>query len=117
MDQMTRMNSRVDEIQDFIKTNVQPTTNKKGKQVTFTDQLPSHATANLRNQGASSSQTHNILACMHIYLYEGIYGYVYAYVCMDVCIHVREYACMDVCMYICIYMHVYVCPYVNNFLY
>ena len=41
MEQMTRMNSRVDEIQDFVKTNVQPTSDKKGKQVTFTDQLPS----------------------------------------------------------------------------
>ena len=30
------------------------------KQVTFTDQLPSHATTNPRNQGASSTQTHNI---------------------------------------------------------
>ena len=60
MEQMTRMNSRVDEIQDFVKTNVQPTTDKKGKQVTFTDQLPSQATANPRNQGASSTQTHNI---------------------------------------------------------
>ena len=60
MEQMTRMNSRVDEIQDFIKTNVQPTTDKKGKQVTFTDQLPSQATTNPRNQGASSTQTHNI---------------------------------------------------------
>ena len=57
MEQMTRMNSRVDEIQDFVKTNVQPTTDKKGKQVTFTDQLPSQATANPRNQGASSTQT------------------------------------------------------------
>ena len=60
MEQMTRMNSRVDKIQDFVKTNVQPTTDKKGKQVTFTDQLPSQATANLRNQGTSSTQTHNI---------------------------------------------------------
>ena len=33
-------------------------TNKKGKQVTFTYQLPSQATANLRNQGASSSYPH-----------------------------------------------------------
>ena len=40
--------------------NVHPTTDKKGKQVTFTDQLPSQATANPRNQGASSTQTHNI---------------------------------------------------------
>ena len=54
------MNSQVDKIQDFVKTDVQPTTDKKGKQVTFTDQLPSQATANPRNQGASSSQTHNI---------------------------------------------------------
>ena len=60
MEQMTWMNSRVDEIQDFVKTNVQLTTDKKGKQVTFTDQLTLHATANSRNQGASSSQTHNI---------------------------------------------------------
>ena len=60
MEKMTRMNSCVDEIQDFVKMNVQPMTDKKGKQVTFTDQLPSQATANPRNQGASSSQTHNI---------------------------------------------------------
>ena len=40
--------------------NVQPTTDKKGKQVIFTDQLSSQVTANPRNQGASSSQTHNI---------------------------------------------------------
>ena len=55
-----RMNSRVDEIQDFFETNIQRTTYKKGKQVTFTDQLPSQATTNPRNQGASSTQTHNI---------------------------------------------------------
>ena len=60
MEQMTRMNSRVDEIQDFVKTSVQPMTDKKGKQLTFTDQLPSQATANPRNQGASSTQTYNI---------------------------------------------------------
>ena len=60
MEQMTQMNSHVDEIQDFVKTNVQPMTNKKGKQVTFTDQLPSQAIANPRYQGASSSQMHNI---------------------------------------------------------
>ena len=57
---MTRMNSHVDEMHDFIKTNVQPTIDKKGKQVTFTDQLPLHATANPKNQGASLSQTHNL---------------------------------------------------------
>ena len=34
------------------------TYNKKGKQVSFFDQLPSQA--NLRNQGASSSLTHNV---------------------------------------------------------
>ena len=50
----------MDEIQDFVKTNSQPTLDKKGKQVNFTDQLPSQATANPRNQGASSTQTHNI---------------------------------------------------------
>ena len=60
MEQMMRMNSRVDEIQDFVKTNVQPTADKKGKQVTFINQLPSQATANPRIQGASSTQTHNI---------------------------------------------------------
>ena len=55
MEQMTRMNSHVDEIHDFVKMNVQPTTDKKGKQVTFTDQLPSQARASPRNQGALSS--------------------------------------------------------------
>ena len=60
MEQMTRMNSHVDKIQDFVKTNVQPTTDKKGKQVNFTDQLPSQVTTNPRNQGASLTQTHNI---------------------------------------------------------
>ena len=60
MEQMMTMKSRMDETQDFVKTNVQLTTDKKGKQVTFTDQLPSQATANPRNQGASSTQTHNI---------------------------------------------------------
>ena len=57
---MTQMNSHVDEIQDFVKTNVQSMTEKKGKQVTFTDQLPLQATANPKNQGVSSSKTHNI---------------------------------------------------------
>ena len=60
MEQMTRMNSRMDEIRDFVKMNVQLTTNKKGKQVALIDQLPSQATPNKRNQGASLSQTHNI---------------------------------------------------------
>ena len=60
MEQMTQMNSRMDEIHEFVKTNIQRTTDKKGKQVTFTDQLPSQATANPRNQGASSSQMHNL---------------------------------------------------------
>ncbi|CAA6669115.1 unnamed protein product [Spirodela intermedia] len=58
---MSRMNSRVDEIQDFVKTNIPTSTdNKKGKQVSFSDQLPSQATINPRNQGSSSSQTHNL---------------------------------------------------------
>ena len=48
-------------IQDFVKTNVQPTTdNKKGKQVSFSDQLPLEAIANSRNQGASASQMHDV---------------------------------------------------------
>ena len=55
------MNSRVDEIQDFVKTNIPTSTdNKKGKQVLFSDQLPSRAIINPRNQGSSSSQTHNM---------------------------------------------------------
>ena len=55
-----RMNSHVDEKQDIVKTNVQSITNNKGTQVNFTNQLPSQATANPRNQGASLSQTYNI---------------------------------------------------------
>ena len=31
MEQMPQMNSRIDEIQDFVKTKVQLTTDKKGK--------------------------------------------------------------------------------------
>ena len=58
---MNRMNSHVDELQDFVKTNIPTSTdNKKGKQVSFSNQLPSQATINLRNQGSSSSQTHNL---------------------------------------------------------
>ena len=61
MEQMTRMNLRVDEIHDFVKLNVQPmTNNNKGKQVSFSDQLSSEATDILRNQGALSSQMHNL---------------------------------------------------------
>ena len=61
MEQMSRMNSRVDEIQDFVKTNIPTLTdNKRGKQVFFSDQLPSQATIDPRNQGSSSSQTHNL---------------------------------------------------------
>ena len=61
MEQMNRMNPRMDEIQDFVKTNIPISTdNKKGKQVSFSDQLPSHATINPRNQGSSSSQMHNL---------------------------------------------------------
>ena len=33
---------------------------QKAKQITFTNQLPSQATTNLRNQGASLTQTHNL---------------------------------------------------------
>ena len=55
------MNSRVDEIQDFVKTKIPTSTdNKTGKHVSFSDQLPSQATMNPRNQGASSSQIHNL---------------------------------------------------------
>ena len=51
----------MDEIHDFVKTNLPTLTdNKKGKQVSFSDQLPSQATINLRKQGASSSQKHNL---------------------------------------------------------
>ena len=57
---MTRMNSRVDKNKDFVKMSIQSTTDKKGKQVTFTNQLPSQATANPRNQEALLSQMHNI---------------------------------------------------------
>ena len=61
MEQMNRMNSCVDEIHDFIKTNIPTLTdNKKGKQVSFSDQLPSQATVNQTNQGSSSSQMHNL---------------------------------------------------------
>ena len=61
MEQMTQMNSRMSEIQDFVKINVQPTIdNKKGKHVSYSDQLPSYATTNPRNQGVSSTQTHNL---------------------------------------------------------
>ena len=41
----------------FVKTNIPTST---GKQVSFSDQLPSQATINPRNQGASSSQMHNL---------------------------------------------------------
>ena len=61
MEQMNIMNSRMDKIHDFVKMNIPTMTdNKKGKQVSFSDQLPSQATINPRNQGASSSQMHNL---------------------------------------------------------
>ena len=61
MDQMTKMHSRVDYIQDFVKKNVQLTAdNKIGKQVSFSDQLPSQDKTNSRNQGVSPSQLHNV---------------------------------------------------------
>ena len=67
MEQMIRMNLRVDEIQDFVKTNIPTSTdNMKGKQVSFSDQLPLQATINLRNQGASLSQMHN-LSHVHVH--------------------------------------------------
>ena len=51
---------------DFVKTNIPTSTdNKKGKQVSFSDQLPSQATINPKNQGSSSSQMHN-LSHVHI---------------------------------------------------
>ena len=55
MEQMNRMNSRVDEIQDFVTTHIPTSTdNKKGKQVSFSDRLPSQTTSNPKNQGSSS---------------------------------------------------------------
>ena len=61
MERMNKMNSCVDEIHDFVKTNIPTLTDsKKGKQVSFSDQLPSQATINPRNQGSSSSQMHNL---------------------------------------------------------
>ena len=55
---MNWMNSHVDEIEDFVKENVPlMTDNKKGKQVSFSYQLPSQVTTIPRNQGASSRQT------------------------------------------------------------
>ena len=61
MEQMNIMNSLVDEIWDFIKMNIPGATdNKKDKQVSFSDQLPSQDTINPRTQGASSSQMHNL---------------------------------------------------------
>ena len=48
-------------IENFSRFNhVQLTTDKKSKQLTSTDQLPLQAIANSKNQGALSSQTHNI---------------------------------------------------------
>ena len=51
---MNKMNSRVDEVKDFVKTNIPTSTdNKKGKKVSVSDQLPSQATIN-------PSQMHNL---------------------------------------------------------
>ena len=51
----------MDEIHDFVKMNVLLTAvHKKDKHVLFFDQLQSQATANPRNQGTSSSLTHNV---------------------------------------------------------
>ena len=52
------MNSRVDEIQDFVKTNIPTSTDKKGKQVSFSDQLPSQATINPGSQMHNLSHVH-----------------------------------------------------------
>ena len=60
MEQMTLMKSCMEKKNDFVKTNIQSTTDKKGKQVWFFDELPSHVIATPRNQGASSNQMHNI---------------------------------------------------------
>ena len=61
MEHMTSMNSLMDEIHEFMKMNVPPIVdNKKGKQVSFSSQLPLQATTDPRNQGASSSQMHNL---------------------------------------------------------
>ena len=57
MEQMTRIHLRVDEIQDFVQPTID---NKKGKHVSFSNQVPSQATANPKNQGASSNQIHNM---------------------------------------------------------
>ena len=54
---MNRMNSHLDEIQDFVPLSID---NKKGRQVSFSDQLPLQATINPRNQGALSSQMHSL---------------------------------------------------------
>ena len=58
---MNWINSRLDEMSDFVKTNIpHKTDNKKGEQVLFSEQLPSQATSNPRNLGATSSQMHNL---------------------------------------------------------
>ena len=58
---MNRMNSRVDEIQDFIKINVLVVVDDmNGKQVSFADQLPSKGIANPMNLGQLSSATENV---------------------------------------------------------
>ena len=58
---MNRMNLHVDQVQDFVMTNVLLVIdNKKSKEVSFSNQLLSQATTNPRNQGASSSQMHNL---------------------------------------------------------
>ena len=58
---MNRINLHVDEIQDFIKTNVPlAIDNKKDKKVSFSDQLPLQVIANPRNQGALLNQMYNL---------------------------------------------------------
>ena len=60
MEQTTQMNSRVEKIKDFIKTNVQPMTDKKGEQVFFLTNYPRRPQLTQGIRGASLSQTHNI---------------------------------------------------------
>ena len=58
---MNIMNLLVDEIHDFVKTNIPAMTdNKKSKHVSFFDKLPSQATINPRNQGASLTQMYSL---------------------------------------------------------
>ena len=82
MEQMTQMNLRMDEIQDFFKMNVQPTTdNKNGKQVSFSDQLSSqvmnhdHEVVNCTWSCVKiKSKLTNLIKISRIKWYNGKYG-------------------------------------------